>query len=352
MPTTTLSTSTPYFTVNKNHIKNLGSDAAIVLSDLTSKRDYFGTRNELTEDGYFFNSSKRLVEDTGLSKWAIRQAIKRLKDEGCIHTKVLNSPPTVHFFLISSRISELASTVRDPQIDCAKASQSIKRLPPTNKNTPITLQLSKPREAQKTPPSEEEDTGVRLSTQARADLDLVERLLSVPSYLDPRDLAYVQEQHVKLLLWQNTFVDHKRKKLLSLWDGLPLSAKGESRTVAQAYVYEAEQALMNYLLSGGNMLTRNLSASALENACRKAVGGRAYALAIAGTPMTRWLLNLGLQSKEDYEREKILNKSVDKLSVTCNTVGQVIPSGTPSPKDDSYFDNDLFDDGTDFRESS
>jgi hypothetical protein len=64
--------------VNKKLAHAIGMDAAIMYSELISKQKYFTDHNQLTEDGYFFNTVENMENDTTLSKYQQLKAIKKL----------------------------------------------------------------------------------------------------------------------------------------------------------------------------------------------------------------------------------------------------------------------------------
>ena len=70
--------------VNKNLARNIGLDAAILYSELCSKYNYFEQKEMLDEDGYFFNTVENMSNDTSLSDYRQREAIKKLKELGLI----------------------------------------------------------------------------------------------------------------------------------------------------------------------------------------------------------------------------------------------------------------------------
>ena len=67
-----------YWRVNKAIAKKVGIYAAIILADLMSKKKYFENRHMLTDDGYFFNTSDNIEDDTTLSRHKREDATKNL----------------------------------------------------------------------------------------------------------------------------------------------------------------------------------------------------------------------------------------------------------------------------------
>ena len=92
--------------VNKQLAKEIGINEAIVYSELLSKYMYFYNKNQLTEDGYFFNTVENLEIDTTLSKYQQQKAIKKLKDLKLIDTKLKGMPSTRYFKILDNDVLE------------------------------------------------------------------------------------------------------------------------------------------------------------------------------------------------------------------------------------------------------
>lgn len=89
--------------VNKNLIFALGLHEAIVYAELVSRFIYFADRNELTVDGYFFNTIEDLYSGTGLGEKPQRTAINNLRKLGLIGVKVQGVPPKRYFTIIDNQ---------------------------------------------------------------------------------------------------------------------------------------------------------------------------------------------------------------------------------------------------------
>ncbi|MEH7442768.1 hypothetical protein V7201_10730 [Bacillus sp. JJ1122] len=86
--------------VNKNLVHAIGIDAAILYSELISKQEYFQDRDQLTDDGYFFNTVDNIKLDTGLGEKPQRAAIKKLESLGLIRTDKRGLPAKRYFKVI------------------------------------------------------------------------------------------------------------------------------------------------------------------------------------------------------------------------------------------------------------
>ena len=86
--------------VNKALARNIGLHEAILYSELISKFFYFQERQQLTEDGYFFNTVENLEHDTCLSKYQQAKAIDKLTSLGLIQCSVRGLPARRYFKVV------------------------------------------------------------------------------------------------------------------------------------------------------------------------------------------------------------------------------------------------------------
>ena len=87
-----------HWQINKQLARLVGIEAALFLSDLISKREYFSERGEL-EDGWFFNTQENIEKDTTLSEFQQRKAISILVEKGFITIKKMGIPAKNHFII-------------------------------------------------------------------------------------------------------------------------------------------------------------------------------------------------------------------------------------------------------------
>ena len=73
-------------------IGKIGLYEALLIADLMSKEKYFETRNELDDDGYFFNTRENIEKDTTLSSYQQLKAIKKLQKMKILHVKMVGLP--------------------------------------------------------------------------------------------------------------------------------------------------------------------------------------------------------------------------------------------------------------------
>jgi hypothetical protein len=83
--------------VNKNLVHAIGLNAAVMFSELISKKQYFEDRGMLTDDGYFYNTVDNIRLDTGLGEKPQTAAIKMLESLCLIKTTKRGLPAKRHF---------------------------------------------------------------------------------------------------------------------------------------------------------------------------------------------------------------------------------------------------------------
>ena len=110
MKLTNLLASTAFFTVNKAIVKKVGVNAALLLSDLISKENYFIEKGLTTKDDFFFNTLENIEKDTTLSEHKIRQAIKTLCKADFIEYKRLGIPAKTHIKILHIKLLNFLST--------------------------------------------------------------------------------------------------------------------------------------------------------------------------------------------------------------------------------------------------
>ena len=83
--------SSNFITVNKDLIKLLGIDEAIILGELASEYDYWSKRDELQDD-YFYSTIENIENNTTLSEHKQRKALNKLKSLNLIDIKIKGIP--------------------------------------------------------------------------------------------------------------------------------------------------------------------------------------------------------------------------------------------------------------------
>lgn len=80
-----------FITVNKDLIKVLGLEEAILLGELASEYNYWNTRNEI-ENGYFYSTIENIEEKTTLTAYKQRKCLENLKNKGIIDIQIKGMP--------------------------------------------------------------------------------------------------------------------------------------------------------------------------------------------------------------------------------------------------------------------
>nr|DAY29647.1 MAG TPA: replication initiator protein [Caudoviricetes sp.] len=80
-----------FITLNKDLIKAIGLEEAILLGELASEYDYW-KKQELLENGYFYSTIENIEEHTTLSEYKQRKALNSLKNQGLIDIKIKGLP--------------------------------------------------------------------------------------------------------------------------------------------------------------------------------------------------------------------------------------------------------------------
>jgi len=100
---TSILSQSSWWILNKSLTIYLGFDASLLLSDLTSKQDYFRIHNKLDEEGFFFNYKKEITKDTGLSEQRQVKAIEILKKYDLVTLKRVKCIPPKLFYKVNLR---------------------------------------------------------------------------------------------------------------------------------------------------------------------------------------------------------------------------------------------------------
>ena len=115
-----LLSSSAFLIVNKHIAKQVGLKATILLSDLISKEQYF-------EDDWFFNTESNIAQDTTLTPYQQRKALKTLLKYQIIEVKRMGVPAKKHFKINEEQVIKLLNN------------KLSKNLTTNNKNKEITI---------------------------------------------------------------------------------------------------------------------------------------------------------------------------------------------------------------------
>ena len=102
-----LISSDAFITLNKEMIKAVGLEEAIMLGELASEYDYWQKRDGLTEDGYFFTTVENVEDKTTLSDYKQRKCLKNLQEVGLISVSIRGIPAKRYVKLDEEKIGNI-----------------------------------------------------------------------------------------------------------------------------------------------------------------------------------------------------------------------------------------------------
>lgn len=94
--------STNYLVVNKELVRLLGLEEAVLIGELAGEYLYWEGKGEL-KDGFFFSTIQNVEQAIGLSDYKQRECLKRLSAMGLVDVRVLGAPPVRYI-----RINEMS----------------------------------------------------------------------------------------------------------------------------------------------------------------------------------------------------------------------------------------------------
>lgn len=115
-----------YVIVNKDLIKILGLKEAVLIGELCREYRYWKRENKL-EDNMFYSSINNIEDNTGLSAYEQREAIKSLENCGVLITQLKGMPAKKYFEINDSQLLKILTS------RCEKTShQDVKKLHSNN----------------------------------------------------------------------------------------------------------------------------------------------------------------------------------------------------------------------------
>lgn len=107
-----------YIIVNKTLIKEIGLENAIVLGALCGYQRYYGI-NE------FYKEQEKMIEDTGLSEYSIRKAIKELKSMEYIKVNKRGMPAKIFYKINLQKFNILNSRDCENDTSCSCENEDV-----------------------------------------------------------------------------------------------------------------------------------------------------------------------------------------------------------------------------------
>ena len=99
-----------YITLNKSIMRYLGIDAAILFGELFSEFIYYYNNHMLTEDGFFFSKAENIEENTTLSAYKQREALKVLKEKNFVVVDLRGVPAKNYFSINLEAVDEFLNS--------------------------------------------------------------------------------------------------------------------------------------------------------------------------------------------------------------------------------------------------
>lgn len=112
--------------INKNLMRNIGTESTIMFSELCSKYNYWQIKEGLTSDGYFYCTAEDMEDSSGLSNYQQKIAVKRLVGLKLIEYKVAGLPPKAHYKIIATEellrvnLKNLSTNLKNLKIEIKK----------------------------------------------------------------------------------------------------------------------------------------------------------------------------------------------------------------------------------------
>lgn len=95
-----------FITVNKDLIKELGLEEAILLGELASEYDYWNNKNEI-EDDYFYSTIENIEEKTTLTAYKQRKCLEYLRFRGIIDIQIRGIPAKRYIKINEEKVIEI-----------------------------------------------------------------------------------------------------------------------------------------------------------------------------------------------------------------------------------------------------
>ena len=95
--------------VNKKLAKAYGIEAALILSDLITKRQYLD-ESDMDEGEWFYHTQETIEENTTITPYQQRKAIKTLIEAGFLETKEMGIPSKTYYRVFDNKLLSFFTT--------------------------------------------------------------------------------------------------------------------------------------------------------------------------------------------------------------------------------------------------
>ena len=107
-----------YIIVNRDLIKEIGLDEAVLLSELCSEQYYWKSKDKLGKDGFFFSTIENIENNIGFKKKKQLTLLKELKSRNLIEVKYHDMPKKRY---IKVNVLELEKILKKYNVDKKKS---------------------------------------------------------------------------------------------------------------------------------------------------------------------------------------------------------------------------------------
>lgn len=113
---TSLLSQSNWIMLNKDLIKNVGLEEAIIIGELCSEYSYWKNRDMLKDGDWFYTTRENIKENTGLSEHKQRNAIETLKTLGILEVKLSGLPAKTYYHINESKLEEAIEKVQEQDV--------------------------------------------------------------------------------------------------------------------------------------------------------------------------------------------------------------------------------------------
>jgi len=119
-----LLSSTAFLIINKSLSKSIGLKGAVLLADLISKEEYFIANGMV--DGWFFNTEKNIEDDTTLTPYQQRKAVKVLIENKLIEVKRKGIPAKQYFKINEEQVIKKLNNLNSKNLTTINKNKKIR----------------------------------------------------------------------------------------------------------------------------------------------------------------------------------------------------------------------------------
>ena len=113
-----------YIIVNRDLIKEIGLDEAVLLSELCSEQYYWKSKDKLGKDGFFFSTIENIENNIGFKKKKQLTLLKKLKSRNLIEVKYHDMPKKRY---IKVNVFELEKIQKKYNVDKKKSDVTLNK---------------------------------------------------------------------------------------------------------------------------------------------------------------------------------------------------------------------------------